>query len=98
MKMAIRGGHSFDPSPQLEPADPFLRDDRDDVREARQAGDTALLHEDQPTQAGLTQRVLDGGAGAAGERGDGVDVQGADSSSLALAGDDRQDRQLGHRE
>jgi len=48
-----------------------------------QAGDAALLHEDQPKQTDLTQGVLDGGAGATGERGDGVDVQGADSSPLA---------------
>jgi hypothetical protein len=64
-----------------------------DVREALHAGDAALLYQEQPKQAGLTQRVLDGGVGATGERGDGVDVQGADPVKGDVArrqrGDDR---------
>jgi hypothetical protein len=98
MKMAIRGGQLFDPSPQLEPRRPFLRDDRDDVREARPAGDATFLDEDQAQQAGLAHRVLDGGAGAARERRNRVDVQGADPGALTLAANDRQDRQFGQRE
>jgi hypothetical protein len=98
MKMVIRGGQFFDPSPQLEPADPFPRYDRDDVGLARPAGAPALLHEDQTEQARLAQRVLDGGAGATGERGDGVDVQGADSSPLTLPSDHAENGELAHRE
>src|SRR5271166_3935802 len=98
MQKAIRGGQSFDPYSQLQPAEPFLRDDRDDVGQALPAGDAAFLDEDQPQQASLTERVLDGGPRAAGERGDRVDGKDADASPLTLAGDDRQDGQLGHGE
>jgi hypothetical protein len=46
----------------------------------------------------LAHGVLDHSPTAAGERGNGVDVQGTDPGALTLAGDDRQDRELGHRE
>jgi hypothetical protein len=53
MKMATRGGQSFAPYPQLQPAEPFPRDDADDVGQAFPGGDAALLHQDQAQQAGL---------------------------------------------
>ena len=54
--------------------------------------------QDQPQQPGLPQGVLNAGSRAAGEGGDGVDMQGADPGALTLAGDDRQDGPFGHRE
>ena len=87
MRMVIRGGQSFasyPPGADAQPADPLLRDDRDDVGHALPAGDATLLHEDQPEQAGLAQRILDHGPAAASERGDDVDVQGADPGALTL--------------
>src|SRR5271165_3023335 len=60
--LVSRGAQLFEPSPsELEPRRPFLRNDRDEVGQARPSGDAALLHEDQPEQAALTKRVLAGG-------------------------------------
>jgi hypothetical protein len=98
MKMVIRGGHSFDPYPQLQPAEPLFRDDRDDVGQALLARDAPFLDEHKPKQAGLTQRVLHNGPAATRERGDRIDMQGADPGALTLPSDHAENGELAHRE
>src|SRR5208337_3840124 len=101
MEMVIRGDRISAPyqlGADAQPTGPFLRDDRDDVGQALPAGNAALLDEEQPQEAGLAHGVLDHGPTAASERGYGVDGKDADAGALTLASNDRQDRQLGHRE
>src|SRR5271166_1915142 len=86
------------PSPQPEPAEPLFRNDPDYIRQALPAGDAPLLDKEQALQPGLAHGVLHDPAADAGERGDRVDGKDADPGALTLAGDDRQDGQLGHRE
>src|SRR5271157_6536898 len=97
--LVSRGAQLFEPSPsELEPRRPFLRNDRDEVGQARPSGDAALLHEDQPEQAALTKRVLDGGALDARLRGERVDREDADAGALNLPSNNRQGGGLAGRE